>query len=629
MQLARIAAAVVVLSALVITTPTAAQTTTPTADPRFFAQTGFRIDSDVFWNFFQQRGNVRTFGFPVSRTFTLDGFQIQIFQREIMQLQPDGGVQTLNLLDPGLMPYTKINGSTFPAPDPAIAAATPLVGDPNYNTAIQTFVRNNAPDTFGGQPVNFGTTFFSTVTAQDAPSADPALLPGFDLQIWGAPTSQPAFDPTNHQFIYQRFQRGIMMYDQTCGCTQGLLLADYFKSILTGWNLPPDLQQAAQTSRYYQQYSAIQAQWINRPASLPASDLTNAFVSEQAGGTALSSSFAYGMNVQMTGFSAQGKDLTAGLVKQAGFGWVSQQIQWFAVETAPGVFDWSEVDAVVSTAQRSGMKILFSVVKAPTFYQRAGGGLIPADPTTLRTFMQTMATRYAGKVQAYEIWNEENLSREMGVGNVAATNYLPLLEAGTAGVRAGDPTALVLLGAPSPTGADIAGQSINDLTYLQQLYAINNGEVKGFYDALSVHPSGFSNPPNCTPATPQCSLSGGFSNHDSFFAFTRVGEYRTLMMQQGEGAKQIWFTEFGYCSSPTPPAGFEYCSSLTELNQANFLVQAFTMARGLSYVGGMMMWNLNFQQVVPQTNEMWGFGIVHADGSARPAYSALVQMPKP
>jgi hypothetical protein len=243
--------------------------------------------------------------------------------------------------------------------------------------------------------------------------------------------------------------------------------------------------------------------------------------------------------------------------------------------------------------------------------------------------MQTMATRYAGKVQAYEIWNEENLSREMGVGNVAPASYLPILEAGTTGVRAGDPAALVLLGAPSPTGANIAGQSIDDLTYLQQLYALNNGEVKGYYDVLSAHPSGFSNPPNCTPATPQCSLSGGFNNDDSFFAFTRVGEYRALMMQQGEASKNIWFTEFGYCSNTTPPAGYEYCSSLTEQNQANFLVQAFTMARGLNYVGAMMQWNLNFQQVVPQTNEQWGFGIIRSDMSARPAYAALVEMPKP
>src|SRR5438552_9075635 len=195
MKIAPVVAAVLLLSAFSTITPTSAQTTSPTtpstSDPRFFSQTGFRIDTDAFWNFFQQRGGVRTFGYPVSRTFTLDGFQVQIFQREVMQLQPDGGVQTLNLLDPGLMPYTSINGSTFPAPDPAVEAATPPVSDPNYNADIQTFITNNAPNTFGGQSVNFGNTFSSTVTQQDSPDAPASLLPGFDLQIWGAPTSQP------------------------------------------------------------------------------------------------------------------------------------------------------------------------------------------------------------------------------------------------------------------------------------------------------------------------------------------------------------------------------------------------------------------------------------------------------
>src|SRR5260370_40767349 len=137
-------------------TPTSTPTTTSTSDPRFFLQTGFRIDTDAFWNFFQQRGSVRTFGYPVSRTFMLDGFQVQIFQREVMQLQSDGSVQTLNLLDPGLMPFNHINASTFPASDPALVASTPLVSDPNYATDILTFVRNQAPDTFNGQPVNFG-----------------------------------------------------------------------------------------------------------------------------------------------------------------------------------------------------------------------------------------------------------------------------------------------------------------------------------------------------------------------------------------------------------------------------------------------------------------------------------------
>jgi beta-galactosidase GanA len=61
--------------------------------------------------------------------------------------------------------------------------------------------------------------------------------------------------------------------------------------------------------------------------------------------------------VQLWDFSDQGKSLTAGLVKQAGLGWISEQIPWSAVELAPGQFDWSEVDAIVSAAQQSGLRV--------------------------------------------------------------------------------------------------------------------------------------------------------------------------------------------------------------------------------------------------------------------------------
>jgi hypothetical protein len=71
--------------------------------------------------------------------------------------------------------------------------------------------------------------------------------------------------------------------------------------------------------------------------------------------------------------------------------------------------------------------------------------------------------------QAYEIWNEENLAREMGAGNVAPSRYLPLLQAGYGGVKAGDPAAPVLLGAPGPTGANIPAEVIDDLSYLQRI----------------------------------------------------------------------------------------------------------------------------------------------------------------
>jgi len=605
-----------------------------TADPRFFSQTGFRIDNDTFWDFFQHRGAVRTFGYPVSRQFKLDGFPVQIYQREVMQLWPDGSVHTLNLLDAGLLPFTNINGSTFPAPDPSVINSTPTPNDPDYATKIVQFVQQQAPDTFQGEQVNFGTTFNTTVAQSDSPDTPSGLLPLFDLDVWGAPTSHPAIDPNNHNFIYQRFQRGIMHYDKGCGCTQGLLLADYLKSVITGQNLPPDLAAQVQTSRFYKQYAPGKPGSLARPNDLPGSDLTSAFDQEQpsAGGTtptpAASSNFAYGFQVHMWDISSQAKGFVIGDVKQAGFNWLKHQVEWTAIEPTAGQYDWSELDTIVNAANAAGLNVVVSVQHAPEFYRSSSSGLMPSDPTTYQKVMQAMASHYAGKIQAYELWNEENLAREAGQGNVNPAGYLPLLKAGYAGVKAGDANAQVILGALSPTGANQAGISMDDLQYLQGLYAINGGEVKNYYDILGAHLSGFSNPPDCTPSTPQCSLSGGWNNDPSFFAFYRLGQYHDALSQLGDGDRKMWLTEFGYDSSTVAVPGYEYSTYVSEDTQARFLVQAFQMARQTPYIGGVMIWNLNYQIAVPQTDEKWGFSVLRSDWSPRPAYSALASMAK-
>ena len=155
------------------------------------------------------------------------------------------------------------------------------------------------------------------------------------------------------------------------------------------------------------------------------------------------------------------------------------------------------------------------------------------------------------------------------------------------------------------------------------------GQALAYFDAVSAHPSGFSNPPNCTPVTPQCSLSGGFNDNDSFFAFTRVSQYHDLMVAlRGLAARRSGSPSSATARTSTPPPGYEYCTSIDATTQANFLVQAFQMARSLDYVAGTTQWNLNYQLAVPQTDEKWGFGIIRDDWSARPAYSALAQMPK-
>ena len=73
-----------------------------------------------------------------------------------------------------------------------------------------------------------------------------------------------------------------MHYDASTGVTQALLLADYFKSILTGQSVPSDLDRQAQGSPFYRQYDTSKPHWVARSDQLPNTDLTFAFERQAA-----------------------------------------------------------------------------------------------------------------------------------------------------------------------------------------------------------------------------------------------------------------------------------------------------------------------------------------------------------
>jgi len=174
------------------------------------------------------------------------------------------------------MPYTSFHGSTFPAVDEGLVANAP---DATDQSAVLSWVQQHAPDTVSDDRTNFYQTFAGSVTAPMAfvHGGDPDLLPGFDLELWGVPTSGAFTDPNNHAFIYLRWQRGVMHYDAACACTQGILLADYFKAILTGKPLPADLAQESASSPFRDQYDPDAPLWVRNPALLPNTDMTDAF----------------------------------------------------------------------------------------------------------------------------------------------------------------------------------------------------------------------------------------------------------------------------------------------------------------------------------------------------------------
>jgi hypothetical protein len=234
-------------------------------------------------DYFQHRGGVRTFGYPVSNEFPLMGQRAQLFQRAMLQVGADGGVTPADIPSADILPVTHIDGLTLPPADPDIQASAPTPDQGDYATQALAFVNLYVPDTWNGLPVNFQQTFLNTVGCADAfgtDACDTSQLPGFDLQMWGLPTSLPTSDPVNSDFVYQRFQRGIMHFSLTTGVTQGLLIGDWLKRIMIGVDLSPDINPEVRQARFFAQYAPSQPLALDRPDALPNTSLAQAFRSD-------------------------------------------------------------------------------------------------------------------------------------------------------------------------------------------------------------------------------------------------------------------------------------------------------------------------------------------------------------
>jgi hypothetical protein len=108
----RLAAGIASWAVSLLFTPAFAQ---ELKDERFVSDTAFRVEHDAIWDYFAANGQVSTFGMPVSRTFTLLGCRVQIFQRSVVQVCPDEQARALDVLEPELFPYANLEGQFFKA----------------------------------------------------------------------------------------------------------------------------------------------------------------------------------------------------------------------------------------------------------------------------------------------------------------------------------------------------------------------------------------------------------------------------------------------------------------------------------------------------------------------------------
>ncbi|HET9222458.1 MAG TPA: hypothetical protein VFO07_08140, partial [Roseiflexaceae bacterium] len=133
---------------------------------------------------------------------------------------------------------------------------------------------------------------------------------------------------------------------------------------------------------------------------------------------ALPRPFIYGYNAILYGQGGgwQDRNRALQLAKNSGVGWIRQQVRWMDLHDQSGAIYWGELDGIVNDAHNNGVNLLISVVAAPSWATADGRNGMPSREHfgDFNYFMSEMAGRYQGKIQAYEIWNEQNLAHENG-----------------------------------------------------------------------------------------------------------------------------------------------------------------------------------------------------------------------
>src|SRR5258708_13761518 len=109
-----------------------------------------------------------------------------------------------------------------------------------------------------------------------------------------------------------------------------------------------------------------------------------------------------------------------------------------------------------------------------------------------------------------------------------------MLEVCYKGVKAADPAAIVISAPLAPTGNNDQN-AMSDVKYLEGMYSAG---LSDYYDVLGLNAPGYKSPPDMSPDDP--SLNGS-----RWFVFRHVEDMRKIMVNHGDGDRQIPILEVG------------------------------------------------------------------------------------
>ncbi len=279
-----------------------------------------------------------------------------------------------------------------------------------------------------------------------------------------------------------------------------------------------------------------------------------------------------------------GIDEILDLIKDAGLGWIRDEVYWSQVEKEKGDFRFpSTYDYYLEAAQARGIQVLLILDFGNSAYS-IGEKSGPATDAERRAF-----SRYCGEVvkrykpfgvRTYEIWNEPNAST-FWKPLPNPEDYAKLLDAAYKACKDADPAATVL-------GCSTSG---TDLAFIGRVLDAGGNHS---LDGISFHPY-------CAPLAPEKKL------------LTDISKLKRL-----SAGKPLWITEMGY---PTHAGA----AGVDEETQANYAVRTFLLARTSPAVERVFWYDFQNDGEDPDEAE-FNFGLVRMDRAPKPAYRACRTM---
>jgi hypothetical protein len=145
----------------------------------------------------------------------------------------------------------------------------------------------------------------------------------------------------------------------------------------------------------------------------------------------------YGASVFLLG-NPETTDRDLQLLKNAGINWAKLTVPWRSIEAScKNCIDWTDLDRVVAAASTAGVKLMVRVDHQPEWSRAVPAENGPPDNMyDYADFVSVLAKRYQagslkGTIDAIQVWNEPNLSREWGgalIDRDQAAQYMYMLK---------------------------------------------------------------------------------------------------------------------------------------------------------------------------------------------------------